>query len=298
MDDEGLLDRLAEDLAAVVANRYRIREEEAVAAILGIWSRRPALVEAARRAVDSDDLKRQRVYREAADAAKKDVYNKLRRYRSQQNAADSALALLTKVPTGAPKSDWIAASRAVAAAHISTAERLPHLAEFYERLTGLIGSPCSVLDVGSGVLPLVVPFDGEFSNVSQYWALEKDAPSIAAIRELARIRDDGRLHPLLWDLAEGWPAAHAQGMPQRFEIGFLLKVVPVVARHSDTLPEVLAATPADRLLVSGSRIAMAKHQDIERREVRLLRRFFGEYDLKELASFRTPDEIAFLVERA
>jgi len=56
------------------------------------------------------------------------------------------------------------------------------------------------------------------------------------------------------------------GLPARCDLGLLLKVVPVVRRQSPELLPVLAAIPADRLVISGCRNAMAKRRDIERRE--------------------------------
>jgi 16S rRNA (guanine(1405)-N(7))-methyltransferase len=102
----------------------------------------------------------------------------------------------------------------------------------------------------------------------------------------------------VWDAAERWTAAFDRGLPDRCDVGLLLKVVPVVARRSPALLPTLAETPADRLVVSGSRVAMTRHQDIERREVALLRRFFAAHGLVETAAFRTADEVGFLVERS
>jgi 16S rRNA (guanine(1405)-N(7))-methyltransferase len=181
----------------------------------------------------------------------------------------------------------------IIAAHVSTAERSAHMEEFLAALTGAVGSVGSVVDVGCGVLPLVYPLDG----VDAYWALDRDREAVGAVSEYARIRADGRLRPVVWDLADGWAALHAGGLPKRCDVALLLKVVPVVARQSPHLLATLAAVPADVLVISGSRVAMAKRQDIERRETQVLQRFCTAYGLVERARFRTPDEFCVVVSR-
>lgn len=105
------------------------------------------------------------------------------------------------------------------------------------------------------------------------------------------------MHPVEWSLNQGWAAAHDAGLPRRSDVAFLLKIMPLIARQSSTLLRGLAQTPAERLVISGSRVAMTRHQDIEGRETRILRRFFADQALRELGRFRTPDEVVFLVHR-
>jgi 16S rRNA (guanine(1405)-N(7))-methyltransferase len=187
---------------------------------------------------------------------------------------------------------------AVAAAHVSTAERLPHLDGFVAALTAAAGAFETVVDAGCGVLPLLFPLDAPAcAGVREYWALDKDPRAIAAAREYARIRADQRLRPVQWNIADGWQAVFAAGLPARCDLGLLLKVVPVVGRQSPELLRVLAAIPADRLVISGCRSAMTKRRDIERRETRELKRFCAEHALTEIGRFRTADEICLVVER-
>jgi hypothetical protein len=292
-----LLGELAEDLAAAVARRYQVSHDEAVTAILDEWSRCPALLATAGKATRPQEVTRTRAYRDAATAAKKSIYYGLRRYRPGLATAEATLGALARLAAGSPAGLRDPALRDVAAGHVSTAERLPHLTEFFERVVALAGVPETIVDVGCGVLPVLAPLDDAMRVTREYWALDKDPAATGALREYARIRADGRVRPVQWSLAQGWAAAHDAGLPRSSELGLLLKVVPVVARQSSAGLAVLAQTPARRLLVSGSRMAMAKRQEIERRETRILRRFFADHGLAEIGGFRTPDEIAFLVQR-
>jgi 16S rRNA (guanine(1405)-N(7))-methyltransferase len=294
-----LLVRLAEELADTVSGRYRIERADAVELILASWSRRPPLVAAARRAASTAEIRRLRVYREATTEAKRAVYHRLRRYRPAGAEADVALAALTGLAPDVSPEQRAAVVAAVVAGHASTAERLDHLDAFLTRLVACLGAAATVVDVGCGVLPMLFPFDGAAgTRVREWWALDRDRQACAALSAYARLRADDRLRPVRWDLADGWPRlADAAALPARFDVGLLLKVVPVVARTDPKLVRTLAQTPADRLVVSGCRAALARRQDIERRETAVLQRFFTEYGFAVVDRFRTPDEVCFVVER-
>jgi len=279
--------RLAEAFADEVTGRYRIERAAAVELILSRWSRRPDLLAAAARARSPEEIRRLRVYRDAASDAKREVYHRLRRYRRAPEDADAALAALCALDADAPPETRTERARAVALAHASVAERAGGLDAFCAALTACMGSPATVVDVGCGVLPLVFRLG---ASVRQWWALDRDPRAIAALEALA----DDRLRPVRWDLAEGWSRA---GLPRRCDVGLLLKIVPVVARTDPALLTTLAATPADRLVVSGCRAALTRREDIERRETAVLLRFFAVYGLRVVDRFRTADETCFVVER-
>src|SRR2546423_4226974 len=96
-----ILVHLAESFADEVVGRYRIERSDALAVILGTWTRRPALVAAAARAGSADEVRRLRVYRDAATEAKRDVYQRLRRYHPAGGDA-GALEALCALPPDAP----------------------------------------------------------------------------------------------------------------------------------------------------------------------------------------------------
>jgi 16S rRNA (guanine(1405)-N(7))-methyltransferase len=286
--DQGpLLERLAAEFADEVTLRYRIDRATAIEVILSSWSGRASLVAAIARAGSADEVRRLRVYRDAATAAKREVYYRLRRYLAD-GSGDALAALLA-----APPQERAGHLRAVAAGHVSTAERLAHLDTFRAELTARLAGAATVVDVGCGLLPLLFPLDGP--GLRELWALDRDRQAIDTLTAYAHLRGDDRLRPVHWDLAEGWAAV--SGLPARCDVALLLKVVPVVARRSPALLGVLADVPADRLLISGSRIAMARRADIERRETAVLLRFCASYGFTVVDRFRTADEVCMVIER-
>ncbi|WP_026422588.1 hypothetical protein [Actinokineospora inagensis] len=279
---------LADDLAGDVVRRYRIEHDQAVDMVVESFGRSRALVTAVAAADSVEQVKRLRVYRDAATTAKKEIYHHLRRYRPAESSASDAVDRLVALPVSSD--ERAAAVRAVVANHVSTAERLGELDGFFSQLFDHIGRPDTIVDVGCGVLPLVFPLDDP--PVGQLWAVDTDPEAIRAVSAYAR--GDERVHPVRWDLTEDWPALHARGLPNRVDVALVLKVLPVVARRAPQALDVLARTPADLVVFSGSRTAMAKRQDIERRETGVLRRFLAEHGFTEVGEFRTADEVCLV----
>ena len=279
-------------VAAVVTaatTQYRIDEATATAWVRTVLARDPAFRKAATEAASGEQLLRTRAFKDAAAAAKKHVYYSLRKYRPA--GSGDALAALHAVSPGGPAAERDAAARAVVAEHRSTAERLPSLAEFYAALFAAVGQPRSILDVGCGVQPLLFPFDGAGAGVELYLATDKDAQAIEAVEAYARARGDGRLTAVRSDLSAGWPPEWGE-----FDLVLMLKLVGVVERQERELLGVLATAPARRWVVSGSRMALAKRQDIERRERAAVRRFVELAGRRVVGEFTAGEEFAVVVE--
>ena len=155
----------------------------------------------------------------------------------------------------------------------------------------------TVLDVGGGVLPLLLGAPWLAERVGSWWVLDRDQKSVQAVETYASRLPSGLLHGVRWQLRDGWDAAHASGVPTTAAVALLLKVVPVVARQEQAMLPRLAATPVPRLVVSGSRVALAKRQDIETREQRVVRRWLQDNDLVGIGEYRTADEFLVVAER-
>jgi hypothetical protein len=294
-----VLRELADQLATDVARRYRIDAPKAVEFILEEWGHNPKLLAAVAEAGSAKEAQRTRMYRDAATLTKRAIYNRLRSYRAEPAAFDTALAGLAELSPGTAAEQVTAAARAVVEAHVSTAERLGHREAFLQILAAASGDARTVVDVGAGVLPAMIGADWLLARgIEQCWAVDKDAKAIGALDAYAAVVPRGLVRPVMWNIADAWDVLHEQGLPEMCDVAWLLKVVPVVLRQEPHLSSVLAATPARRLLISGSRVAMAKRQNIESRERRVLRRFCADYRLQELDGFVTEDEFFVLAERS
>jgi 16S rRNA (guanine(1405)-N(7))-methyltransferase len=166
-------------------------------------------------------------------------------------------------PGEVPGQDLLAG---LATGHISTAERLPFLTEFHEALFAGIGTPATVLDLGCGVYPVLFPFDAEGASVSAYVAADKDPGSIRALDSYARVRGDGRLTAVAFDISDGWAVLRDRTGQSRFDVAFLFKLVPVLRRQASAAYQLLTTISADLVVLTGSTRSMTKNQSIERRE--------------------------------
>lgn len=279
-------------VAAVVTaatRQYRVDEPTATDWVRAVLAKDAAFRRAVEAASSGDQLLRTRAFKDAAAAAKKHVYYSLRKYRPAD--AGGALEALRALPPGGPAAEREAAARAVAEGHRSTAERLPSLADFYTSLFAAVGSPRSVLDVGCGVQPVLFPFDGAGACVERYLATDKDSQAVDAVDAYSRARGDGRLAAVRADLAGGWPRECGE-----FDVALMLKLVGVVERQERELLGVLATAPARRWVVSGSRVAMAKNRDIEKRERAAVRRFVEQAGRRVTGEFTASEEFALVVE--
>ncbi|MCS7002872.1 MAG: hypothetical protein NZ518_08495 [Dehalococcoidia bacterium] len=224
-----------------------------------------------RRGIAADRLRATRAFRDAITSARKTLYYHLRRYHQPEIDTTALLARLAD----ADPDERTAILRAVAATHVSARERLPTLDAFVAVCGRAAPAPKLVLDVGCGLQPLLAPLDTAFRAVTRYVAVDRDGTAIAAVEAYARARADGRLQPVQWALEHGWRALAERTGVARYDLALILKVAPVIARQAPALLAVLAQTPADRWVVSGSAVAMTRRESIARRERAALRRFIA-----------------------
>ncbi len=283
---EDALRALAAKLAEEVCRSYKLGPDEAAERILAVWLADRAFCAALAAAPDAEKFTRTRVYKDAATRARKAIYFSLRRYRADDGALAAAcekLAALPKDGDAAPLLNTIACN------HASTAERADHLETFWNEIFPVLGAARSLIDVGSGVLPVLFPF-ARAPSLERYLACDRDGAAIRAVEAYAAWRGDGRLVARQWDLKDGWIAG------QGFDVALMLKIVPVVKRQEPALLDILARVPARRVILTGSKEALVKRRAIARREKNVIESFAQQAGFRILARFETPDEIGLVAE--
>jgi len=288
------LKRAVDVTLAGVLRRYRAREDVARHIVRETLYERPALVSALEAEVDFAGIERTRAFRDFQKTARRRVYYALRRYRDgEEERSIGALEALRAGARDAARPHL----QALAGSHVSTRERRDHLGAFHGVLAEVLGAPRSVLDVGSGVMPLIFEFD-HFPDLATYWACDRDATAIRILEGASRFVGDGRLHALCWEIERGWePVREAAGV-DRFDVALLLQLVPVVRRREPASVDILARTPARRLVVSGARQSMTRRRDVSARERRTLLEFAAQGGYRVREEFETPTEIGLVLERS
>lgn len=110
----------------------------------------------------------------------------------------------------------------ILSAHLSTRERLPILADFYEQIFSVTGKPKSILDLACGLNPLAFPWMGLGSSV-KFYAYDIHEPRVKFINHFFRLYG---LPPLakLHDIALNFPSEQA-------DVALFLKEMPRFERN-------------------------------------------------------------------
>lgn len=289
---------LIDEVVATLVRRYRIDEAAARSAVREAFAGNAALRQIVARENSPARIMRTRVFKDAVANLKRSVYYGLRRYSADETKQHALIARLSEMSDAAPESVEALALE-IAATHASTRERLDGRDDFYRQLFSLIDAPRTILDVGSGVQPLVFPFSKLEGTLACYTAIDKDASAVAAVNAFARACGERRLRALRWDIREGWsPELTAFSDGQKFDVAFLFKVITVVARQQPELLPVLATTPARVWVVTGSKQSLTKRQDIERRERNVLLEFCESAGRRVASEFSAGEEFGFILKEA
>ncbi len=286
-------EKAVDTTVAGVLRRYRAREDVAERIVRETLRENPALVSALEAETDFARVERTRAFKDFQKTARKKVYYALRRYRDgdEEHGVQELEALRDDERVAA--ANWM---RALAGSHVSTRERQGHLESFHGAIADALGDPHNILDVGSGVMPLIFEF-ARFPSLEAYWACDRDPVAVRILDAAARFLGVGRLHALSFEIEQGWaPVLEAAGV-ERFDVALLLQLVPVVKRRNPACIEILARTPARRLVVTGARQSMTRRRDVSARERRTLLDFAAAGGYSVQSEFETPGEIGLVLER-
>lgn len=284
---------LSYEIAVEIAKVYKVEVNEVQQKLLQLWAKNLKLAAVLQSSSTLKDLQRTRVFKDSVKSARREIYQGLRKFKQ------SADALFKLDDLGSGDEQLVESSRqAIVQAHVSTRERGDSINATMQRLAAWQPNLASVLDVGCGVMPLQFPFHLFADSLKDYVAIDKDATSIAAIKAFAATVIACKLQAQHWRLEQGWENIPLPRDSKDFDIAFMFKLVPLVARQEMELLDLLARVPAKCLVISGSRVSMTKHQDISKRENRALQSFFDKHALSVVEHFDTEDEIIYFLERS
>jgi hypothetical protein len=297
---------LFDELLAAVVKQYRIDADaarELLAACLA-GSKLGGVIE---NAASAADIRRTRVFKDAAAAAKRHVYHALRQYQREADedheSLISRLAVVDARSNSAEVSDIV---RQLVENHASTRERVASESEFYSFLVEQLRHVTTILDIGCGIQPLRFPF-ASLDALRCYAAVDSNERSIATVAAFAAATNNRALRPIRNDLTTGWELIVAATLratepsqptvsADRFDVVLMLKLIPVVARQSRALLPMLAQTPARRWIVTGSTTGLAKRTSIQRREQGVLKRFIADSGREIREEFTFGEEFGYVVE--
>jgi 16S rRNA (guanine(1405)-N(7))-methyltransferase len=291
-NNQDIIEELILEESAAIARRYRIDQDQAAERLRSEFDHNPKVKEMTAKASGTAAVRRTRRYRDIVTRIRKDIYYDLRRYVKAEDDLKQAVALLEEVAPNAPPDEIRNLAQRIVSSHESTRERMDELETFNASILEFLGDAQTIVDVGCGVYPLVFPIQKGQSLL----ALDQDEMAIRAVRAWAQIRIDDHVEAIRWSLEAGWDSVSPLERDSTFDAALMLKLVPVVQRQNRELLGLLARIAAKRWIVTGSRIALAKKQNIERRERRALLNFARMANRRVVGEFSIETEFGLILD--
>ena len=261
---------IANELAAGFVKNYKCSLPDAIDFFHDKLVKNEEVCKIINSAASDKQLSKNATFKEFVKKNKKELYYKLRRYKTGELEIDgSKEEMLEKLSQ----------------VHVSSQERFAQNELFYEQLSKFVAGV--VVDVGCGVQPLYFPKE-KFPSVEKYVALDKDRESISIMQKFKDVFDYSWLYPKVWNISEGWN--------EKFDVALILKVIPVVKRIDPTLLDELARVPANTIIVSGVKESMVKKHNIEYKERRAIDSFIKLCDREVIAEFELDNEFFIVLQ--
>ena len=291
-DNHDIMEELILEESTAIARQYRINQVQAAERLRSEFGCNPKVKDLVAKASRAADVRRTRHYRNIVTRIRKDIYYDLRRYVKAEGELEQAVIGLENVNPKTPSRDIDHLFRQVVNCHESTKERLDQLETFNACILEYLENARTIVDVGCGVYPLVFPIRNGQSLV----ALDTDEMAIRAVNAWSQLQAHRHVEAIRWSLEDGWGKVSPLQEEFTFDVALMFKLVPVVQRQNRELLTLLAQVPATRWVVTGSRIALAKRQNIERRERRVLMNFARMANRQIVAEFSIETEFGFVLD--
>jgi len=271
-----------------ICKRYKISEDQVVHQLNTSIKNYPKLIQKIHHS-KNDDITRFKEYKSFIKAVKKQIYYQLRRYHQDIQRETDLNKRLLAANSSDERNEIISH---LMATHISTRERMPHYPEFYNKLSDIVPSPQSIIDIGCGFHPLSYPYFD--SQLKTYLAIDKDPAVIETLRIFSQHVLPVSLIAICTDINDiCWTNYIEAG--SSFDFAFMLKLLPVVYRHDKTVLAKLSETPANKILVTGNTESMTRKENIQKKEERIIRRFLEMTGRNITSCFQIANEFGFVI---
>lgn len=267
-----MLEIFEEDVQKILKN-YKIDRKDLILIMQSHLEKDIQLSKLLNEKANSKDILRSAIYKNFIKTLKKDIYYSLRKY-YQTTPADNK-------------------DKDIAETHVSTKERLPYLDEFNQQITRWAQDIDTIVDLGGGVYPLIFPFS-QLPNIKKYIWIDKDKTAAQAVSEFAKnqpnVEIDVHEHPIAT-----YPPEFYSYDPEHTLV-LMFKLIPVIWRQEESLIDYLVKFPAKKILITASKEAMTKKQNIERREDVTLNKFITRTNRKVMDKLDIENEFGYLLQ--
>lgn len=260
-----LEEKIINEQADKICKIYKISAEKVKERLSSKLQSSPEL----RRLISSSDatkdIYRTRMFKNLIKQIRKEIYYDLRTYK--QEADD------------------------LAASHVSSRERAPYLDSLFKQIDGYLKQAEVVLDVGGGLFPASFPFD-RYPSLKTYIWVDKDKQAYHDLKQ----QNYPKVVLYNYHINENPWEYYLPDNKASFDLVFMLKLIPIMYRQYREQLGHLSEIPFRYALLTGSKEAMVKKQDIQDRENKVITKFVADSDWKMVKKIDLPNEFGYLVE--
>ena len=241
-----MFEKLIAEQTKAICKTYKISEKDAKSALESAFAANPKIMELLDNETELKKIYRTSEFKNIMKKVKKGIYYGLRTYQKDDLSLEES--------------------------HISTKERAGQVTNLLSQLDNTLSAAENILDIGGGMFPATFPFK-KFPGIKNYTWIDKDTQSFEKLQVHKQQADLNNLYLHNETIAEARWEDYLPESVQEFDFVFMLKLIPVVYRQERDLLDKLAKVPAKHILITGSKEAMVKREDIEWREDKTLRKF-------------------------
>ncbi|MBD3300187.1 MAG: hypothetical protein GF347_02435 [Candidatus Moranbacteria bacterium] len=177
--------------------------------------------------------------------------------------------------------------------HVSTKEREPFRLDFNNQIAKYLDETETILDLGSGLYPLMFPFD-KAPKLKRYICFEKDEIVGKILLEFAKALPKIKFE-VYGQFAKKPDFKNLLENKSRFDLVLMLKFIPVIERRTPNLLKPLSKIPAQKIILTASKEALTKRQKIEKRERKTLIRFIKSTGREIVDQIEIENEFGFVI---
>ncbi len=248
-----------------ICEQYKISKEEVSKILLNKLENNPDLLNLATGSATTKEVYRTKKFKDFIKKTKKEIYYDLRTYKKESDDLINS--------------------------HISSKERAPYIENLFMQIDGYLKNAETVLDLGGGLFPASFPFE-KYPKLKTYVWVDKDKEAYQTLK------DQNYKKVFLHNYSIGEKAwnYYLPDDKKGFDFVFMLKLIPVIYRQHRELLEHISEIPFKYALVTGSKEAMVKKQDIESRENKVITGFITNSGKKIVKKIDLPNEFGYLIQ--
>ncbi len=289
------LEKLILNEVISICKIYKVDKNDVIKILQEKFDARSDILEIIKSAKSEKALKKNEVYKTFIKKIRKEIYYSLRRYQSQKEDNLEDLAKSFEDAINNSDNDEISKVKAsLVSAHKSTLERLGCLEEFSNKILKITKDDRSIVDIGAGIYPLVFPFE-KFKNLKEYIAIEKSEVAVKIINLYAKTLRKVNLEAFCHNIDENFLSQQILDTEKQFDTALMFKLIPLIARQDRMALDQLANFPAEKMIITGCKKALAKNIDITRREDRVIREFIKITGKEIIERFEIGDEFGYVI---